>query len=135
MNTKAILIFSAVMALAPVAANADMLNDINRTVGQVGKLLGTGNSSSYSSSQTFIQPGAPVALPNGTTGKVYGSDCPANSRSSSGCSYIKVDNSERRVTLVGSDGKAVNERWTFKQITSSKIMAIRPSGDVLYFTN
>lgn len=120
--------------LVAVSVQADELipRDVSKVLDQASKILGGGSTNRSSrSSAVYLEPGTVVDVPSLGRASLYGNDC-ARTRAD-GCSYIKVDNSERRVTVVAAgSASALEERWKFKQISANRIMAIRPDGGIVY---
>lgn len=122
--------------LVAVSGQADELipRDVSKVLDQASKILGGGSTNRSSrSSAVYLEPGTVVDVPSLGRASLYGNDCARTRAGSDGCSYIKVDNSERRVTVIAAgSSNALEERWKFKQISSNQIMAIRPDGGVVY---
>ena len=127
MNIKSIALFGCLL-LPAFNANADFsLSDITNAVGQVKKVLpsspGSRNNASY------IPPGMGLTLANGQRAKAYGYDCQPNEQQP--CGSIKVTAGSHKVFIVPASGKSFDERWTFKRLDGSGMVAVRPDGTIL----
>ncbi len=126
-SVKSIALFVCLL-LPAFNANADFsLSDITNAVGQVKKVLpsspGSRNSASY------IPPGMGLTLANGQRAKAYGYDCQPNEKQP--CGSIKVTAGSHKVFIVPVSGKSFDERWTFKRLDGSGMVAVRPDGTIL----
>ncbi|WP_313479264.1 hypothetical protein [Stutzerimonas kunmingensis] len=129
------LVGGVLSLMVAVSVQADELipRDVSKVLDQASKILGGGASRSSRSTAVYLEPGTVVEVPAMGRASLYGNDCARTRTGSDGCSYIKVDNSERRVTVVAAgSASALEERWKFKQISPNRIMAIRPDGGVVY---
>lgn len=115
-------------ALSAMQAHAEFqLRDITDAVGQVKKVLPGGSTSK--SNTTYIPPGMDITLENGKSAKAYGYDCQPGERQP--CGSIKVTNGSHKVMIVPVGGKSFEEKWTFRRVSGSNIVAVRPDGTIL----
>lgn len=116
------------LSLSAFNANADFsLSDITNAVGQVKKVLPSNTGSRDSA--TYIPPGMGLTLANGQRAKAYGYDCQPNEKQP--CGSIKVTAGSHKVFIVPTAGKSFDERWTFKRLDGSGMVAVRPNGTIL----
>lgn len=128
-NSKAKAFIGVCIALASLQAHAEFqLRDITDAVSQVKKVLpASGNTSKNNA--TYIPPGMDITLENGKSAKAYGYDCQPGERQP--CGSIKVSNGSHKVMIVPVGGKSFEERWTFRRVSGSNIVAVRPDGTIL----
>ena len=123
---KVIFICAAFIAI-PAKAEFQ-LRDITDAVGQVKKVLPSSSNSSRNSA-SYIPPGMGITLDNGQRAKAYGFDCQPNEKQP--CGSIKVTAGAHKVMIVPVSGKSFEERWTFKRLDGSNMVAVRPDGTIL----
>lgn len=134
-------IFLAPLFALSTLAQADTMYDINRTLGSaerltqqatriLGGVLGGGGNSQ--AAQSYFPPGTTVSLEDGSTAKIYGSECAPNEAQP--CSSIRIDNRPHRVMII-SGSSTQEETVRFKQLEKGRLVMIRPNGGFASISN